>query len=150
MAVHLRLRRMGTKKRPVYAVVAADQRSPRDGRYIEKLGNYYPLLNKDDKNRFVINKERVEYWLKEGARPTDRITRLLSQLGLCEKPKPAVRTKKHLPKAKAQQRLQEKEEARKNAEEASKKAAAEAASAAEAPKESAPEAPDAPAETPKE
>lgn len=124
MAVHLRLRRMGTKKRPVYAVVAADHRSPRDGRYIEKLGNYYPMLSKDDKNRFVINQERVQYWLKEGARPTDRITRLLAQLGLCEQPKKPIRTKKHLPKAKAQQRLQEKEEARKNAEEEAKKAAA--------------------------
>ena len=131
MAVHLRLRRMGAKKRPVYAVVAADHRCPRDGRYIEKLGNYYPLLKKDDKNRFVIQKERVEYWLKEGARPTDRITRLLAQIGMCKKPEQVVRTKKHLPKAKAQQRLQEKEEAK-------KAAAAEAQSASATPSEETP------------
>ena len=112
MAVSLRLRRMGSKKRPVFAVVVADQRAPRDGRYIEKLGNYYPLQEKD---RFVVKEDRVKYWLSQGARPTDRIKRLLSQIGIGEKYQPTKRTKKHLPKAKAQQRLAEMQEAAKKA-----------------------------------
>ena len=108
MAVSIRLRRMGAKKRPEYAVVAADQRCPRDGRYLEKLGNYYPLREKD---RFVINKERVTYWLQQGAQPTDRIKRLLAQMNI-GKYQLRNRSKKHLPKAKAQQRLADLEAAK--------------------------------------
>ena len=109
---------MGAKKRPVYAVVAADHRFPRDGRYIEKLGNYAPLLSKENAERFVIKEDRVKYWLSQGAKPTTRIAHLLSQSGIGSAPKAPERTKKHLPKAKAQQRIQEREEARKNAAEA--------------------------------
>ena len=69
MAVRIRLSRGGSKKRPFYKVVAADQRAPRDGRFIEKLGTFNPLLPKDHAERFVINEERVKYWLR---RPADR------------------------------------------------------------------------------
>jgi len=119
MAVHLRLKRMGAKKRPVYAVVAADHRAPRDGRYIEKIGHYNPLLKAGHEQRFVVKIERIKYWLQQGAQPTERIARLLAAIGELPKFSPNKRTKRHLPKEKAQQRLAEKEEARKAAEQQS-------------------------------
>ena len=129
MATKIRLARGGTKKRPFYRIVIADERAPRDGNFIEKIGNFNPMVSKDHKDRVVISKERAEHWLKVGAQPTDRVQRILADLEIMEAPKVTEKTKKHLPKAKAQERIKTKEEAAiKAAEEA--KAAAEAAKAA--------------------
>ena len=85
MAMKIRLARGGSKKRPSYRIVAADSRMPRDGRFIEKLGTYDPMLPKDDENRVRMNVERVQHWLSLGAQPTDRIARMLEAAGLKEK-----------------------------------------------------------------
>ncbi|MCC6306311.1 MAG: 30S ribosomal protein S16 [Rhodobacteraceae bacterium] len=82
MAMKIRLARGGSKKRPHYAIVAADSRMPRDGRFIEKLGIYAPLLPKDSEDRIRMNMERVTYWLAQGAQPTDRIARFLEAAGV--------------------------------------------------------------------
>ena len=110
MSVRIRLSRGGSKKRPFYKVVAADQRAPRDGRFIERLGSYNPMLPQDHADRFVINEERVKYWLSQGAQPTERLEKLLSNLGLVNKPALRNQPQKSAPKAKAQERLKEKEE----------------------------------------
>lgn len=123
MAVRIRLSRGGSKKRPFYHVVAADQRAPRDGRFIEKLGTYNPLLPQDHEQRLVINEERVKYWLGVGAQPTERLEKLFSNLGLVKAPALREQPKKSAPKAKAQERMKEKE--------AAAAANAEAASSAE-------------------
>ncbi len=142
MAVKIRLARGGAKKRPFYRIVAADERAPRDGRYIERLGTFNPLLPKDDESRVVLNVERIQHWLGTGAKPTDRVLRLLDAAGLAER-KPRNNPKKALPGAKAQERL----EAKKQAEEEAKEATAAEAEAAEeeAPSDDAP-AEDTPAE----
>ena len=85
MAMKIRLARGGNKKRPFYRIVAADSRMPRDGRYIEKLGTYNPLLPKDSEERVKMNAERVQYWLGQGAQATDRVTRMLEAAGIREK-----------------------------------------------------------------
>ena len=108
MAVRIRLSRGGSKKRPFYRVVAADQRAPRDGRFIEKLGTYNPLLPQDHEQRLVINEERVKYWLGVGAQPTERLEKLFSNLGLVKAPALREQPKKSAPKAKAQERMKEK------------------------------------------
>ena len=123
MAVRIRLSRGGSKKHPFYRVVAADQRAPRDGRFIEKLGTYNPLLPQDHEQRLVINEERVKYWLGVGAQPTERLEKLFSNLGLVKAPALREQPKKSAPKAKAQERMKEKE--------AAAAANAEAASSAE-------------------
>lgn len=123
MAVRIRLSRGGSKKRPFYRIVAADQRAPRDGRFIEKLGTYNPLLPQDHEQRLVINEERVKYWLGVGAQLTDRLEKLFGNLGLVKAPAMREQPKKSAPKAKAQERMKEKE--------AAAAAAAEAASSAE-------------------
>ena len=133
MSVRIRLSRGGSKKRPFYKVVAADQRAPRDGRFIERLGTYNPLLPKDHADRFVIDEERVKYWLSKGAQPTERLEKLLSKLGLVNAPKIHEQPKKSAPKAKTVERMKAKEE--KAA--AAAAAAAEAAASAEAPAEEA-------------
>jgi small subunit ribosomal protein S16 len=81
MAMKIRLARGGSKKRPYYSVVAADSRMPRDGRFIEKLGTYAPLLPKDSEDRVKLNVERIQYWLGQGAQPTDRVARFLEAAG---------------------------------------------------------------------
>jgi small subunit ribosomal protein S16 len=81
MSMKIRLARGGSKKRPFYSIVATDSRMPRDGRFLEKLGTYNPLLAKDDEKRVVMNLERVQYWLGQGAQPTDRIARMLEAAG---------------------------------------------------------------------
>ena len=133
MAMKIRLARGGSKKRPFYRIVAAASRMPRDGRYIEKLGTYNPLLAKDSEERVKMNIERVQYWLGEGAQPTDRIARMLEAAGVMEK-KERANLKKGEPGKKAKERAEEK---------AAKVAAA--AEAAAAPAEEAP-AEEAPAE----
>ncbi len=131
MSMKIRLARGGSKKRPFYRIVAADSRMPRDGRFIEKLGTYSPLLPKDSEDRVKMNMERVEYWLGQGAQPTDRIQRMLEAAGARPKTERS-NPKKGTPGKKAQDRAQEK------ADKAA--AAAEAAAApAEAPAEAAAE-----------
>ena len=138
MATKIRLARGGSKKRPFYRIVIADERAPRDGNFIEKIGNFNPMVPKDHKERVVISKERAEHWLKVGAQPTDRVQRILSDLGMMEAPKITEKTKKHLPKAKAQERIKAKEEAALKAEEDAKAAAEAAKAEAEKPSEEAP------------
>ena len=103
----IRLARGGSKKRPFYRIVAADSRMPRDGRYIEKLGTYNPLLAKDSEDRVKMNVERIQYWLGEGAQPTDRISRMLEAAGVIEK-KERANLKKGEPGKKAKERVEEK------------------------------------------
>ena len=148
MATKMRLARGGSKKRPFYRIVIADERAPRDGNFIEKIGNFNPMVPKDHKERVLISKERAEHWLKVGAQPTDRVQRILAELGMMDAPKITEKTKKHLPKAKAQERTKAKEEAAVKAEEDAKAAAEAAKAEAEKPAaeeqpqaEAAPEAP---------
>ena len=107
MAMKIRLARGGSKKRPFYRIVAADSRMPRDGRFIEKLCTYNPLLPKDSEERVKMDVERVQYWISQGAQPTDRIARMLEAAGVREK---AVRNnpKKGTPGKKAVERAEEK------------------------------------------
>ena len=142
MAIKLRLARGGSKKRPYYSIVAADARAPRDGRYIEKLGSYNPLLPKDNDNRVQLKTERIEHWLSVGAQPTDRVLRFLDEAGLAKRPA-RNNPNKAEPGEKAKERAQEK--ADKAAALAEAEAEAVAAPAEEAPAEDAP-AEDAPAE----
>jgi small subunit ribosomal protein S16 len=85
MAVKIRLARGGAKKRPYYYVVAAHSASPRDGRYIEQVGTFNPMLKKDDPNRVKLNLERCKHWLSVGAQPTDRVARFLDAAGLMKR-----------------------------------------------------------------
>ncbi|MBY5973945.1 30S ribosomal protein S16 [Pseudooceanicola marinus] len=109
MAMKIRLARGGSKKRPHYSVVAADSRMPRDGRFIEKLGTYNPLLPKDSEDRVKLNMERVQYWLDHGAQPTDRVSRFLEAAGVLEK-KERANPKKGTPGKAAQERAAAKAE----------------------------------------
>ncbi|WP_457646199.1 30S ribosomal protein S16 [Profundibacter sp.] len=109
MAMKIRLARGGSKKRPFYRIVAADSRMPRDGRYIEKLGTYNPLLPKDSEERVKMDMERVKYWLGEGAQPTDRVSRFLEAAGVLEK-KTRNNPNKGKPGDKAVARAEEKAE----------------------------------------
>ena len=109
MAMKIRLARGGSKKRPFYRIVAADSRMPRDGRYIEKLGTYNPLLPKDSEDRVKMDMERVQHWLNEGAKPTDRVSRFLEAAGVLEK-KERANMQKAEPGKKAQERAAEKAE----------------------------------------
>ena len=106
MAMKLRLARGGSKKRPMYRIVAADSRAPRDGRYIERLGTYNPLLPKDNEQRITMNVERVQYWLGQGAEPTDRVSRMLENAGVIAK-KDRANLKKGEPGKKAIERAME-------------------------------------------
>ena len=129
MSVKIRLSRKGTKKRPFYHIVVANSRDPRDGSFIEKVGTYNPMLAREDSKRITLVTERIKYWLSQGAQPTDKVSRFLSDAGLTEKYVVNTKqTKKPLPKAKAQARLKELEEKR-LAEEEAKKQAEEAAKA---------------------
>ena len=107
MAMKIRLARGGSKKRPFYRVVAADSRMPRDGRFIEKLGTYNPLLPKDSEERVKLNMERVQYWLDQGAQPSDRVSRFLEAAGVLAK-KERNNPEKAVPGKKAQERAEEK------------------------------------------
>ena len=110
MSVSLRLSRGGSKKRPYYRIVAADIRSPRDGRYIERLGTYNPMKQKNDPERISLNVERIKYWLSVGAKPTDRVTKFLANEGLAKKPSIPKQTKQDKPKKKTLEKLKAKEE----------------------------------------
>ena len=131
MAMKIRLARGGSKKRPHYRIVAADSRMPRDGRFIEKLGIYNPLLPKDSEDRVRMDIERIKYWLSQGAETTDRVARMLEAAGVLEK-KERSNPKKGTPGKAAQDRAKAK---------ADKDAAAAAAAAAPAPAPAVEEAP---------
>ncbi len=126
MAMKIRLARGGSKKRPHYAIVAADSRMPRDGRFIEKLGTYNPLLPKDSEERVKMDVEKIQAWLAKGAQPTDRVARMLEAAGAMPK-KERANLKKGEPGKAAKDR-------------AEKKAARDAAPAEEAPAEATEEA----------
>ena len=123
MSVRIRLSRGGSKKRPYYHIVAADSRAPRDGRYIEKLGAYNPLLPQDNEQRLILDQDKVKSWLSKGAQPTERLQKLFSNLGLCAAPATREQPKKSAPKAKALERMKAKEEAAKAAASASEASA---------------------------
>ena len=125
MAMKIRLARGGSKKRPHYSIVASDSRMPRDGRFIEKLGTYNPMLPKDSEERVKMNMERIKYWLSEGAQPTDRVSRMLEAAGELPK-KDRSNPKKGTPGKAAQARAEEKAEKAKAAEEAANAPAEEA------------------------
>ncbi|WP_425410697.1 30S ribosomal protein S16 [Hyphococcus sp.] len=124
MSLKIRLARGGAKKRPFYSIVVADSRSPRDGRFIEKIGTYNPLLGKTNENRVQYDADRAKHWLDKGAKPSDRVARFFSVNGLV-KWEHGDNPNKGKPGAKAQEREQEK----KDKEEAAKAAAAEASAA---------------------
>lgn len=126
MATKMRLARGGSKKRPYYHIVIADVRSPRDGRFIEQIGHWNPMLGKEDENRVGLNEERVKFWLESGAQPTDRVRRFLDEAGILKREARSNPNKAKLGK-KAQERV---DEAAAKAEDA----AAEAAAAEEAAK----------------
>ena len=133
MALKIRLARHGAKKRPYYRVVIADSRSPRDGRFIDRVGSYNPMLPKDSEDRVKLDVEKVKDWLAKGARPTDRVARFLGDAGLWEW-KAGNNPNKGTPGEKAQARVQEK------ADKAAAAAEAAAAPAEEAPAEETAEA----------
>lgn len=148
MALKIRLARGGAKKRPFYQIVVADARSPRDGRFVEKVGTYNPMLSQDNQDRVRLNADRIKHWLSVGAQPTDRVALFLGKAQIIEMPGQKQLTLKAQPKAKAQERMKAAEEARLEAEEAKRAAAEEAAKPAPEPEpEAAPEpAAEAPAE----
>ncbi len=139
MATSIRLSRGGSKKRPYYRIVVADSRSPRDGKFIERIGSYNPLLAKTDEKRVVLDTERAKYWVEQGAQPTDRVARFLDAAGVKER---AARNNpnKAVPGQKAKDRAEEKAEKLAAAEEAAKEAAAAPAPAEETPAVEAPAA----------
>ena len=128
MAMKIRLARGGSKKRPFYRIVAADSRMPRDGRFIEKLGTYNPLLPKDSEDRVQMDVEKIQAWIAKGAQPTDRVARMLEAAGATPKTERS-NPNKGTPGKKAQARVEEK---------AAKATAAAEAAAAPAPVEEAP------------
>ena len=156
MAVAMRMSRGGSKKRPYYKIVIADVRAPRDGKFIERIGSYNPLLAKDDEKRVVLDAERAKHWLEMGAKPSDRVARFLDVAGLLKR-EARNNPNKGKPGEKATERVEEKAEKAAAAEEAAKEAAAAPAPVEEAPAEEAAAetpaaeeaaAPEAPAEAP--
>ncbi|MFT8712547.1 30S ribosomal protein S16 [Komagataeibacter melaceti] len=104
MSLKIRLARAGAKKRPYYHIVVADSRSPRDGRFIERVGSYNPMLPSDHADRVRLVAERITHWLSNGAQPTDRVARFLGNAGLAPKPTWNEQPKKSAPKKRAQER----------------------------------------------
>ena len=133
MPVRIRLSRGGAKKRPFYRIVVADSRRARDGKFIDQVGTYNPMLNKDNPERVKIDIEKVKEWIGKGAQPSDRVKLFLSIMGVGEKPIITEKTKQHLPKKKAQEKL-----VAAKAEVATDKAPTEAAPTEVAPTEVAP------------
>lgn len=135
MPLKIRLARGGSKKRPYYSIVVAEARAPRDGRFIEKIGSYNPLLPKDSGERVKVDGERVKHWLSKGAKPTDRVHRFLDAEGLLTRA-PRNNPKKALPGKKAQERIEEQKQREEEARQTAEEAAAEPAES-EAPAEEA-------------
>ncbi|MBF0306298.1 MAG: 30S ribosomal protein S16 [Alphaproteobacteria bacterium] len=111
MSLKIRLARAGAKKRPFYRIVVADSRSPRDGRFIEKVGTYNPMLPVEHVQRLQLDNDRIKHWLSVGAQPTDRVARFLAGAELMAAPARAEQTKQAAPKAKAQERIKAQEAA---------------------------------------
>ena len=132
MALKIRLARGGAKKRPFYRIVVAEASAPRDGRYVEKLGHYNPMVAKDNDQRLVVNGERVNYWLGQGAQATERVQKLLSQIELMAKVEMRDQPKKSAPGKKRAEKEAAEAEAAAEAAEAAAAAEAEAAEAAAA------------------
>ncbi len=109
--LRIRLSMGGVRKRPVYKIVIADGRYPRDGKFIEKIGSYNPLLPKDKKERIKIEAERVKYWMSKGAQPTLRVSRLLGELQIMPMPKPGNNPQKAIPKKDRKKSAEESKEA---------------------------------------
>jgi small subunit ribosomal protein S16 len=142
----IRMSRGGAKKRPFYKIVIADSRRPRDGKFIEKVGFFNPLLPKDKKERLNLDTDRIKYWLSQGAQPSDRVARFLGQENIIPMPAQKNNPIKAKPKKKAQEKLKAAEEAKKAAEAAAAAPVAEEAPVVEAaPAEEAPAAEQAPA-----
>lgn len=133
----MRMTRHGAKKRPYYHIVIADSRSPRDGRFIEKVGSYNPMLAQGNEKRVQFDVERVKHWLGVGAQPSDRVARFLFAAKLGPKVEYREAPKKSAPRAKAQERMKAEADAAKAASEAAAAEAAAPAPAAEAPAEAA-------------
>ena len=133
MALKIRLARGGSKKRPYYRIVVADVRNPRDGRFIEKLGTYNPLLSKESNERVTLQVDRIKYWLGVGAKPTDRVLRFLDAEDIAKRP-PRNNPKKAIPKKDKEEAPAEEAQAEAPAEEAQAEAPAEEVQA-EAPAE---------------
>ena len=144
MAVAIRLSRGGAKKRPYYRIVVSDSRAPRDGKYLEQIGTYNPMLPKDSGERVKLDEDRARHWLSVGATPSDRVHRFLDAAGILEREQ-RNNPKKGEPGEAAKERAEEKAAKVAEAEEAAKAAEEEAKTAAAAPAEEAP-AEDAPAE----
>ena len=134
MALKIRLARGGAKKRPYYRIVVAEASAPRDGRFVERVGSYNPMVPKDHPERLTLDSERAMYWISKGAKPTERVQKMMAQLGLIEAPALREQPKKSAPDRKRQEREAEAAEAAAAAAEAAEAAAAEA----EAPVEEAP------------
>ncbi len=132
MSLRIRLARGGAKKRPFYRIVVADSRMPRDGRFIERIGSYNPMLPKDHPDRVVLKEERVRHWLGVGALPSDRVSRFLGTAGFAARREAPVQTKKHLPGEKTLERRRERADKQKAAAAARAKAKVEAKAAAKA------------------
>jgi len=111
MALRIRLARGGAKKRPFYHIVVTPSTSPRDGRFIERLGTYNPMLPREHADRITLKEDRIRHWLSNGAVPTDRVGKFLGQAGIIAMPEAAKQSKQHLPKAKAQERMKAEQEA---------------------------------------
>ena len=111
MSLRIRLARGGAKKRPFYRIVVADSRSPRDGRFIERVGAYNPILGRDHPDRVVLKEDRVRHWLALGARPSDRVARFLGQAGIAPTPEVRETPKRSQPRAKTQERMKRAAEA---------------------------------------
>ncbi len=139
MALAIRLTRGGRKNRPYYRIVVADKRMPRDGRFIEKLGTYDPLLPTDNENRVRLVKDRIEYWLSQGAQPSERVALFLGKAGIIPMPKQPNRPNKSAQSEKTKLRIADKAEKRKAAAEAAAQAAAAPAEAPAAEGEAAAE-----------
>ena len=142
MSLKLRLSRGGAKKRPYYRIVVADSRMPRDGRYIERVGTYNPMLPQEHPDRIKLDSDRIKHWLGVGAQPSDRVARFLGQAEIIPMPAISTTPKKSAPRAKTVERMKEAEAAAAAKAEAdtaaAEQAAAEAAEAAAAPAEEAP------------
>ena len=145
MALKIRLARGGAKKRPFYRIVVAEASAPRDGRYVERVGTYNPMVPKDHDQRLVLKNERITYWLGQGAQPTERVQKMLASAGLTEAPVIRERPKKSAPGKKRAEREAAAAEAAAEAEAAAAEAPADEAPAEEAAADEAP-ADEAPAE----
>ncbi len=131
MALKIRLARGGAKKRPFYRIVVTDTRSPRDGRYLERVGSYNPMLPRDHEERVILNEERVKYWLGQGVQVSDRVHRFLGERGLMDGRAVPEQTRKNQLRAKALERLKEKQKAEEAARAEAEAAAAEGADGGE-------------------